>query len=226
MIKLAVTDVDRHQRYLNVPNYSYEDYVRDLLRLSPKTKFMGAGIAFHSILEHVRPEQLPLHDVYTKLPDEFGDKVFRFIFHADCELPFHDIHEKETFLQKIYHVDDEDVIVRGRVDAIDSSGVVWDYKTSSRVDLESLESMYQWRLYLDMLDAYQFRYYVFLTKNIIDNERESLWDVLESTVTNQYRYPTMKDDIMEKITEFVVWLKENELDKHERFTYVDRTNMS
>jgi hypothetical protein len=149
------------------------------LLVREETPAMSAGTAFHSAMETVEAEK------------EYGvlsanGYRFNMLCDVDIELPY----MQEVSIEKQYG----DLLVRGRVDAW-SGGKVSDFKTTEQFDPDRFVDRITWRLYLDMTDAIQFDWHIFLVKEV-GYQGEKTYDVYGYHKLTEYRYPGMHEDCL------------------------------
>lgn len=145
----------------------------------PASEAMAAGAAFHKALETA-----PL-GLATELTAE--GYTFRFVDDFTLALP----PIREVRASKTYVGEDFAITVSGQLDVIQGKRVE-DHKTTGRFDPERYLGGYQWRYYLDIFGADQFRWNVFEIANHDDNPKA--WDVFAQHTLEQWRYPGMEDD--------------------------------
>lgn len=143
---------------------------------------MQAGTAFHAALESA-----PECELGTLAS---GD--YRFDFNCDCEIPIPTL--KELAIEKQYG----NLLVTGHVDGLIGREVV-DYKTTSQFDPDRYLAGYQWRFYLDMLNADRFRWEIFV---LAEFGPEYCYSVKQAHRLMQSRYPNLHDDCMKLAREY------------------------
>lgn len=153
-----------------------------------QTPQMKAGEAFHSALEIAGLGEC---ESLT-----FGP--YRFDFNCDCTIETTAV--KELRVQKQYG----ELEVRGRVDSIIGNLIV-DYKTTAQFDPDRLLTGYQWRYYLDMMEAQKFRWNVFVLKETDD---PLSFAVCDTHVLEQVRYPGLHDDCMKLASDYAQFARE------------------
>jgi hypothetical protein len=139
---------------------------------------MLAGTAFHKALETA-----PL-GIAPEL--EAQGYTFRFTGNFDLVIP----PVREVRAGKTYTGDGWSLTVSGQLDTIEGKRVE-DHKTTGRFDPERYLGGYQWRYYLDIFGADQFRWNVF---EIAVTDDPRIWEVYAHHTLEQWRYPGMEDD--------------------------------
>lgn len=182
VIRCTVTELDAFRSWRDDEEATIADLLVRLTGRYEPTENMLAGRALHTALELAGDGEVDAleADGYTFIPDD------------DVVLHLSPI--REVRVERVYEVPlCADVHVRGRVDEINGTEVV-DHKTTESPDLERLMNTYQWRIYLDMLEARSFRWNVFqIGRKAKDPEKTYRIRSLQTLV--QYAYPEMADDI-------------------------------
>lgn len=148
-----------------------EDLVAFITKDEP-TPAMQAGTAFHKALERA---QYGDHET-------FEANGYRFLL-PDAEMTLPAIRETRA-----YHAYGG-LTVTGQVDAIEGR-VVYDHKTTAKFDPERYLDGYQWRFYLDLFGADEFRWNVFVMKEI----EPAVYQVSAPHLLSAYRYPGLAAD--------------------------------
>lgn len=147
-----------------------DDLVRFITAGEP-SEAMKAGTAFHKAMELAGDGS----------HDEFEANGYRFIL-PEAELTLPAIREMRAF--GTYG----GLTVTGQVDAVEGK-IVIDHKTTGRFDPERYLNGCQWKFYLDLFGADEFRWNVFVIK-----ELESLtYSVAAPQSLKACRYPEMHD---------------------------------
>lgn len=165
---------------------SLDDLVRSITTDEP-SEAMKVGTAFHAALEVVGHGT---HDVLFA-------NGYRFILpDADVELPA--IREMRA------HSEYGGLTVTGQVDGV-SGKVITDHKTTSKVDVERYLDGCQWRFYLDLFDANEFRWNLFQIKEVAPNE----YQVAAPQVLVAYRYPALHDDCAALAADYLAFAEQH-----------------
>jgi hypothetical protein len=139
---------------------------------------MLAGTAFHKALELAAATE---HTTLAAL-----GYTFRFVDNFELAIPT----IREVRAGKTYTGEDYAITISGQLDTIEGKRVE-DHKTTGRFDPERYLGGYQWRLYLDIFGANQFRWNVF---EIAATDDPMTWDVHAAHRLEQFRYPGMEAD--------------------------------
>jgi hypothetical protein len=152
-----------------------EPTVEDLVRfitVDEPSEAMKAGTAFHKALENARDGA---HDV-------FEANGYTFLL-SDAVLALPDVREMRAYGQY------GGLTVTGQVDAVEGRIVV-DHKTTGKFDPERYLNGCQWKFYLDIFEANEFRWNVFVLKAL--GEPQTYGVTAPQTLT-AYRYPEMRE---------------------------------
>jgi hypothetical protein len=188
-IRVSASDIDAFRYYLANDDAELADLLAQLRHETPPTEAMRVGTALHTALEMVRDGD------YSELAS--GGYTFAFAIDGEIDLP--EIREIKAI--KDYIVDDCIVTLVGKVDAIHGKRVD-DHKFTSRYDAERFMGSMQWRIYLDVFDADEFRWNVFEGREDSDDPgRRYVITALHQLV--EHRYPGMRDDIERELRRFV-----------------------
>lgn len=147
-----------------------EDLVKFITSDEP-TEAMKAGTAFHKAMELARDGS---HDA-------FEANGYKFIL-PDAEISLPEIREMRAF--GTYG----GLTVTGQVDGVEGK-IVIDHKTTSRFDPDRYLAGYQWRFYLDIFGVDEFRWNVWVIKEL----EEKVYSVAAPQVLRASRYPEMHD---------------------------------
>lgn len=191
-MRMSATDLDAY-RYWRASEPEDEaaalaDLIARLRREAPESPAMAVGKALHSALEHASPGEFM----------ELEADGYRFQFPHDFEIALPEIREIKA--EKVYVVDGIEVVMVGKVDAVEGLRVE-DHKSTERFDAERFLDSYQWRVYLDIFDATHFRWNVFELQ--ASRDEADTFEVRALHHVDQYRYPEMRADLHQAIGEFV-----------------------
>ncbi len=187
-MKLWVSDLDRFAHWKNPPapwaDQTPAQFLRDL-RTRPDSAAMRLGRAFHKIMENMDSA------IDRKASTHVDRERWTIFFPGDLKTI------KTTFQeQRNELVVNDQIRITGRIDGgydtpTGALGLV-DYKTtqSSRAKGEDLMASWQWRAYLCMTDAYEFRYEVYRLK-----AGEQSATVVDQSVYTFHRYNGIEDDV-------------------------------
>lgn len=152
-----------------------EPTVEDLVRLittDEPTEAMKAGTAFHKAMELAQDGS---HDT-------FEANGYRFLL-PDAEITLPPIREMRAY--KNFGA----LTVTGQVDAVQGR-TVFDHKTTGRFDPERYLDGCQWKFYLDLFEADEFQWNVFVIKEV----EPQVYRVAEPQILKAYRYPELHRD--------------------------------
>lgn len=188
MISVSVSDLESFRQYLEDEDFTVDELLSRLRREQQPTEQMLAGTALHKMLEYATDGELE------------SVEVDGFTFQFDCEIALPVSSVREMSITKEYETNGQTVLVRGRVDEINGTEVV-DHKTTGNFDCERFYAGYQWRLYLDMIDAQSFRWNVFEMKPVTKAERT--YRISSFHILKQYRYPSLASDVQSLVSRYV-----------------------
>ena len=157
-----------------------EDLVKFITTDEP-SEAMKAGTAFHRAMELA----------VAGSHDTFEANGYRFIL-PDAELTLPAIREMRAFRNY------GGLTVTGQVDAVDGK-IVIDHKTTGKFDPDRYLAGYQWRYYLDLFGADEFRWNIWVTKEL----EEKVYSVAAPQVLRASRYPEMHDDCEALASEYL-----------------------
>jgi hypothetical protein len=187
-----VSNVERYRQYERSDDIELEQLIADIRGESPPSEKMAAGIAFHRALELAEVGE----DVSVLRANGYA-----FHFNDDFSIALPVLRELRA--NKIYLLDGVPITISGACDAIEGHMVV-DHKSTARFDPERFFSGYQWRLYLTIFGASQFRWNVFEIQEIGEGSRQ--YSVFAQHTLDQWRYPAMEQDcqaLVERFARFV-----------------------
>ena len=191
-LRVSATDLDAFRYFRANDDASLGDFLAQMRRTLPQTEAMLAGVAFHAALETV--------DYGDHATLEADGYTFDLDFSAAIALPA--IREvKDT---REYLIDGCRVTLVGKVDAI-RGRTVWDHKMTGRFDPERFLGSYQWRAYLDIFGADEFRWNVFEGREIGPQH----YRIHSLHPMEMHRYPGMADDLHRELRLFVEMAREH-----------------
>lgn len=173
-----VSNVEAYRQWKNwTPLFEGQDEptVEDLVKFitsDEPTEAMKAGTAFHKAMELARDGSY----------ETFEANGYRFIL-PDAEISLPEIREMRAF--RAYG----GLTVTGQVDCVEGK-IVIDHKTTSKFDPDRYLAGYQWRFYLDIFGADEFRWNVWVIKEL----EEKVYSVAAPQELKACRYPEMHDD--------------------------------
>lgn len=193
-LRVSVTDIDALRYYLAQEDAELSGLLAQLRREKPPTPAMKAGSALHAALEMCEPGE---HGELTA-----DGYVFEMRAEGDIDLPT----VREIKATKEYAIDGVTVTLVGKVDAIHGKRID-DHKLTSRYDAERFLSSYQWRCYLDIFDADEFRWNVF--EGVPDRNDPRRYTIKAIHQLRMHRYPGMGADVEGELTRFVDFARQN-----------------
>jgi len=163
-----------------------DDLIRQITVDEP-SEAMKAGTAFHKAMELA---QDGLHET-------FEANGYRFLL-PSAEIALPPIREMRAF------GDYGALTVTGQVDAVDGR-VVIDHKTTSRFDAERYLNGCQWKFYLDLFGADEFRWNVFEIKEL----DPMVYRVSEPQTLRACRYPSLHADCESLAAEYLDFARQH-----------------
>lgn len=198
-LRVSATDIDQLRYFRSVDDMELAELIARLRHLMPSTDAMEAGTALHAALENAEPGDHKgfTHDGYT------------FSFDADAEIDLPAIREFKT--EREVEIAGALVTLVGKVDAMHGRRID-DHKFTAKFDPDRYLDSYQWRLYLSLFDADEFRWNVFeaiegAPKNYVIRNVHKL---------TMHRYPDMEEDIERELGEFVRFARDHLSDRFVR----------
>lgn len=191
-LRVSASDVDALRYFIANDDGDLAELLTRLRREAPPSESMLAGTALHGALEACQDGSLT----------EIEADGFRFTLDFDAELDLAVTREMKA--TRDYKVNGHVVTLVGKVDAVHGRRIE-DHKFTSRYDAERFLGSYQWRIYLDLFDADQFRWNVFEGREV--GERHYTIKHLHQLTT--HRYPDMEDDIRRELAGYVAFAAEH-----------------
>jgi hypothetical protein len=195
-LRVSATDIDAYRRYRHPPipemEIELDELLSQLRKQEPPTEAMLAGSALHSALERA-----DIGD-YSRLEAD----GYTFELNIDGEIDMPAIREiKGT---RDYEIDECRVTLVGKVDAVHGRRVD-DHKFTSRYDAEKFMGSYQWRIYLEVFDADEFRWNVFEGSEV----EPKVYRVHGFHQLRMHRYPGMGEDVAGEVGRFLAFAREH-----------------
>lgn len=197
-LRVSASDIDALRYYLADEDGDLDELLRRLRKQEPPTDAMRAGTALHAALETSQEGSL----------SEVVADGFRFSFEFDGELDLPAIRELKATRE--YEVDGVGITLVGKVDAVHGRRID-DHKFTSRYDAERFLVSYQWRVYLDVFDADEFRWNVFEGREVAPQH----YVIGHLHKLRMHRYPGMGQDVGRELERFVSFARDH---LPERFT--------
>ena len=184
-MRVSVTELDQLIWFRKLESMTTEDLIARLRREEPPNRAMAMGTAWHAVLEEPPEDEILM----------VSRDGFTFIVETEASITLPQV--REIRAEKTYIVDGLPVTLTGGCDGI-SGNVVYDHKLTDRPNPEKYFDSFQWRAYLDIFGADTFRYV--LWHALDKKDTVIIRDVSEFPI---YRYPTMRDDLMVGLHDFV-----------------------
>lgn len=190
-LRVSATDIDALRRFRGDEEAELADLLAQLRKESAPTEAMAAGTALHKALETAAPgEHRELSaDGYT----------FDLDFAGALDLPA----IREMKATREYQVGEVLVTLVGKVDAAHGRRID-DHKFTATFDAERFLGSYQWRAYLEIFDADEFRWNVFEGRET--EPKRYVIHALHPLTT--HRYPSMAEDVAREVAAFVGFARE------------------
>jgi hypothetical protein len=148
---------------------------------------MSAGSALHEWFEDFEP------GADRWVVGEMGP--YHFDFNCEVELVIPKKEHREVELSRYY----DGFKVTGHADGLlPEKSMVVDYKSTTKFDFDRYMDSFQWRLYLDMAEANQMLYQIFVWKNTSPFR----YSIEEFHPLSQFAYPGMHDDCVELVRDY------------------------
>lgn len=176
----TVSRLDSFRYWRGNEDATTEDWLKDLS--APPNHRMDVGAAFQTVLENL------------SVGGEFANCVadgISFNFKCDAAIP----QLTPVYGQKDYGP----VLVRGKAGIVDGKRVEV-FKTTKRFEAEKRQDDYQWRLYLDLFDADEFVWNIFVIAP--NNPDETNYDVMDYHRLTAHRYPGLHDDCVSLVNDY------------------------
>jgi len=186
-----VSNIEAHRQWKNwQPLFEGQDEptVEDLVRfitVDEPSGAMKAGTAFHKALETAGD------GIHT----QFEVDGYTFLL-PDAAMSLPTIREMRAYGQY------GGLTVTGQVDGVDGM-IVTDHKTTSKFDPERYLNGCQWKFYLDIFGANEFRWNIFVIKEL----EPMTYGVSEPQVLKAYRYPEMHDHCEKLAADYLAFAK-------------------
>lgn len=191
-LRLSATDIDQLRYYNDADEMELAELIARLKHLMPSSEAMEAGTALHAALEHAEPGD---HKGFTH-------DGFTFSFEADAAIDLPAIREMKA--TRDYIVDDVVVTLVGKVDAMHGLRID-DHKFTAKFDADRYWSSYQWRIYLEIFQADEFRWNIF---EAIESAPRNYLIRNVHKLTHR-RYPGMGEDVERAVREFVLFARDH-----------------
>lgn len=191
-IRISATDLDQLRYYREQDDMELAELIARLKHLMPSSEAMEAGTALHKALENADPGQF----------DGFRQDGFTFSFECDAALDLPPIREMKETMDFV--IGDVVATVVGKVDCIHGRRID-DHKFTAKFDPDRYLDSYQWRLYLTIFGADEFRWNIFEARE--SAEKNYLIHHVHKLRAN--RYPGMEKDVERELAEFVLFARQH-----------------
>lgn len=193
-LRVSATDIDALRRYRADEEADLADLLAQLRHQSAPTEAMAAGSAFHSAIEIAEPGE---HGQLAA-----NGYVFDLNLAGTLDLPV----IREMKVTRDYLIDGVLVTLVGKVDAAHGRRID-DHKFTSHFDAERFLGTMQWRVYLEVFGADEFRWNVFEGREVGEGSRQYVVSALHPLT--MHRYPGMAEDVQRELTRFVEFAREH-----------------
>ena len=199
-IRVSSTDLDQLRYYRDDENnMELAELIARLKHLMPSSEAMEAGTALHNALENAEPGD---HAGFTA-------DGFTFSFDTDAEIDL--LPMRECKATRDYVFGDVTATLVGKVDGIHGKRID-DHKFTAKFDPDRYLESYQWRAYLEVFNADQFRWNIFeanesAPKNYIIRNVHKL---------TMHRYPGMAADLERELGAFIAFARDHLPERFER----------
>jgi hypothetical protein len=191
-LRVSATDLDQLRYYRDTDNMELAELIARLRHLMPSSEAMEAGTALHKALELAEPGE----------HKGFNQDGFLFSFETDAEIDLPPIREMKTTMDLI--IDGVNVTVVGKVDAIHGNWIA-DHKFTAKFDPDRYLDSYQWRLYLHIFGADEFRWNIFEAQESAPKH----YVIRNFHPLRIHRYPGMAEDVERELGEFVRFARDH-----------------
>lgn len=176
----TVSRLDSFRYWRGNEDATTEDWINELN--APPNHRMDVGAAFQTVLEKM--------SVGGEFSNCAADGI-SFNFKCDAAIPqLHPVYGKKQYAQ---------VLVSGRAGIVDGKRVEV-FKTTKRFEAERRQDDYQWRLLLDLFDADEFVWNIFVI--VPNNPDETSYDVVDYHRLTATRYPGLHDDCVSLVNDY------------------------
>jgi hypothetical protein len=182
MLRVSVSNLDLYRIYREDEDYPLSVFLKQLRGEGERTPGMERGYAFAKAMELAAFGE---SSILTAEGHSFG---------FTCDVEIEAWPRREEKREKDYG----GVIVTARCDRV-FGRIVADDKTTENYDVEGYIDRFQWRYYLDLWEADEFRWHVWEVKQLT-NPRE--WEVYAHHLLKQYRYKELEADCRELAQDF------------------------
>ncbi len=194
-LRVSATDIEALRWYLADDDADLGDLLAQLRRQTAPTEAMMAGTAFHSAIEKASAGEVKTLEA----------EGYEFDLRVDAEIDLPSI--RETKATKVFAFPGVAVTLVGKVDAIHGKRVD-DHKLTGRYDPERFLGSFQWRAYLSIFEADEFRYNIFEASPV---EWTKIGDGVKRYAVRAFhrltvcRYPDLEKDVERAVRQFLAF---------------------
>lgn len=220
MLRISTTTLDAFRKFndmefddLESKEIAFDKFVKDLKRETPPSPYMLKGSEFHEIIEY--PNLYLNEDFYKVETNKFSLNCI-----SDCHKLIYENIDKnlvcnEIKATKIFNINNKEVELVAKADLLYGNMVienktVWSEwgKNGHRNFYNEFFSSLQWKCYIEIFEALQCKYNVFLLK-----ERKKMINLerYETYIFEKNQYDVI--EIINYLTDFVYFLEINDLTK-------------
>lgn len=186
-IRLSASDLDAYRRFRANEDAELADLIAHLRRETPPSEAMEAGTALHAALEIADPGA-----EFERM--EANGYTFDMQIEGEIDMPA--IRErKET---REFMIGRTLATLVGKVDAIHGQRIE-DHKFTGRFDPERFMASMQWRVYLTIFGANEFRWNIFEGREIAPKH----YVISAFHQLRMHRYPGMERDVEHEVAQFI-----------------------
>jgi hypothetical protein len=230
-----VSNIDKYASYLADEDYPLHLLLADLRGQTPRTPAMERGHAFAKAMEQLSTSTTGISTTVNRgqpvaegagvsvtadapVPPSGSDMLIAaghaFAFTCDAEIEAWS--RRELKAEKDYG----GIIVSARCDRLHGAVIADDKSTShfsGDAGVEKYIDKYQWRYYLDIFGAHEFRWHIWETREIEIKEPNDYpgakwaWEVFAHHVVRNYRYPAMEEECRELAQQYRQFAEQNGL---------------
>jgi len=186
-MRISVTTLDSYHKYLTEDWLSESDLVATIRKESPPSAAMLIGRAFDSIL--CDPTRYRVPGGYTCEGYSFDDDAMA--------LAFATVDPRVVWQVKSTKAWGPDTVV-AKADGVLGNRLIENKTTLHGFDFAHYERSYQWRYYLDIFEAAQIDYHVFL----LNDHQNGIVEVRDVESFTLYPYPALHADCTQLLDQF------------------------
>lgn len=191
-LRVSASDLDALRYFLASEEADLEALIAQLRRQSAPTEAMLAGTALHTALEAAEPGEF----------DRLEADGYTFEIAAEGEIDLPKIRECKG--ERQYLIDNCRITLVGKVDAIHGKRVD-DHKFTGRFDPDRFLSSLQWRVYLEVFGADEFRWNVFEGREVGPKS----YVITAIHPLRMHRYPGMEADVRAALRGFLDFARQH-----------------